>query len=307
MKRYFLRRLGTVLITVLAVSIIIFLLLRVIPEDPIELMTGPRVTAEAIAKLKAKWGLDKPLYVQYFSWLSRMLHGDFGTSIITHEKVTNLIWSRLPYTLGLTAAGMVISLIIGVPTGVISALKQYSITDYSVTVLSFLWLSMPRFWLGLLFMLTFGLYLRWLPISGYSGWASFILPSLTLGLPQIGRITRLMRTEMLEVKREDFVAACRAKGLKESTVIFIHALRNSIIPVVVLQFLYLPWLIGGAVVVETVFSWPGMGRLLYNSIVTQDFPVVQSVILIIAVLTGVSNFLGDVVSAWLDPRIRAGG
>lgn len=302
-----LKRLFTVLITVLTVSVVIFLLLRIVPEDPIELMTGPRVSDEAVAKLKSRWGLDKPLHMQYFTWISRMVQGDFGVSIVTQEKVSRLIRSRLPYTLGLTTAGMIISLLLGVPAGVISALRQYSGLDYSVTFLSFLWLSMPSFWLGILLMLFFGLYLRWLPISGYQGWTSFILPAFTLGLPQLGRITRLMRTEMLEVKREEFIMACRAKGLKERTVIFLHALRNSIIPIVVFQFLYLPWLIGGAVVVETVFSWPGMGRLLYDSIVTQDFPVVQSLILIIAILTGISNFLGDLVAAYLDPRIRLEG
>ncbi len=269
-------------------------------------MLPPRATQEDIRRLQEKYGLDKPIYIQYFIWIKQMFQGNFGTSISvsTGQNVSVLIMNRLPYTLALTITALCISLIIGIPTGVISAKRPHSRTDYATTLLSFFWLSMPSFWLGLLFMLFFGLHLRILPISGASGVKSLILPAFTLGLPQIGSVTRLMRSEMLEVKREEFIKACIAKGLKERTILYVHLLRNAIIPVVVLQFLYLPWLIGGSVVVETVFAWPGMGRLLFQAIIAQDYPIVQAVILIIAILTAVSNFLGDIISALLDPRIR---
>ena len=211
---------------------------------------------------------------------------------------------RMPYTLELTATALAISLLIGIPIGVISAVKQYTPIDHISMAVALFWLSMPGFWLGLMLMLLFGLRLGWLPISGASGFNSLILPALTLGLPEIGLIARLMRSEMLEVLRDDYVMTARAKGLKEFLVMYKHALRNAIISVIVYLFLQLPWLISGAVVVETVFAWPGMGRLLYKAILSKDFPIVQGVILIIAILTILCNLLGDLVTGLLDPRIR---
>lgn len=294
-------------ITVILVSILIFSILRLTGEDPIDLMLGPRATAEAEARLRAEYGLDQPLYLQYFIWLGNMFQGNFGISIVRRTDVLSLIVERIPYTLAITFFGMIFSVIVGIPSGVISALKQYSKTDYGVTIFSFIGLSMPRFWLGLLFIMFIATRVEFIPVSGYRGWASIILPGLTLGLPQIARVSRLMRTEMLEIKREEFITAARVKGLKEKTVIITHALRNAIIPVVVIQFLYLPWLIGGSVVVEEVFAWPGMGRLLFQAIVDLDFPVVQGIVFIIAILTVISNFIGDLISYYLDPRIKKGG
>lgn len=304
MQKYILRRMLIMVVIVIGVTVITFLIMQLSPGDPVELMAGPRVTPERIEALKARFGLDKPIYIQYFYWLSRIIQGDFGTSIVTGQPAGMLIYGRVPYTLVLTTAAMSISLLVGIPLGVMSAIRQYSVLDYISTGAAFFWLSMPGFWLGLMLMLIFGLYLGWLPISGYRGLSSLVLPAVTLGLPQIASILRLTRSDLLEVIREDYITAVRAKGMRERIVLYRHALRNAIIPVVMITFLSIPWLIGGAVVIETVFAWPGMGRLLYKAIVGKDFPIVQGIIFIIAILTVLSNLAGDILAAYLDPRIR---
>jgi len=304
MLRYITRRIIFLFFIVIGVTVITFLILRLTPGNPVEVMAGPRATLESIQKIKTKFGLDKPVQVQYFYWLARTMQGDFGTSIITHQPASRMIGERLPATLILTATALLISLVVGIPMGVISAVKQYSIIDYIGTTSAFFWLSMPGFWLGLMLMLVFGFYLRWFPLSGYSGFSSLVLPALSLGLPQIGFMLRLARSGMLEVIREHYITAVRAKGMRERIVLYRHALRNAIIPIVVITFLGFPWLIGGAVVIETVFAWPGIGRLLYQAIIGKDFPIVQGIIFIIAVLTVLSNLIGDIIVAYLDPRIR---
>ncbi len=304
MLRYIALRIISLFFIVIGVTVITFLILRLTPGDPVEVMAGARATPESIQKIKVKFGLDKPIQVQYFYWLAQIMHGDFGTSIITHQPALKMIGERLPATLILTATAVLLSLIAGIPMGVVSAVKQYSVIDYISTTSAFFWLSMPGFWLGLMLMLVFGFYLRWFPLSGYSGFSSLVLPSLSLGLPQIGSILRLTRSGMLEVIKEHYITAVRAKGMGERIVLYRHALRNAIIPVVVITFLGFPWLIGGAVVIETVFAWPGMGRLLYQAIIAKDFPIAQGIIFIIAILTVLSNLIGDIIVAYLDPRIK---
>lgn len=304
MKRYIGYRLLSAIPVVLGVTIIVFSILHLTPGDPAIVILGDRITPEKLAELQEHLGLNQPIYIQYFHWLVSVLQGDFGTSIYTYQPVAGMIFERLGATLLLTITALVISVLIGIPIGVVSAVKQYSITDHASMAIALFWLSMPGFWLGLMLMLMFGLYLGWLPISGFFTLSSIILPTLTLGLPQIGRLARLTRSEMLEVLREDYVMTARAKGLTEYKVMYKHALRNAVISVVVLLFLSLPWLIGGAIVVETIFAWPGMGGLLFKSIKSKDFPVVQGIILIIALLTILSNLCGDIISGLLDPRIR---
>ena len=304
MLRYVCRRMLAMVVIVLGVTVITFLIMQLGPADPVDLLAGPRMTPERIEALRVRFGLDRPIYVQYFRWLSRIIQGDFGTSIVTGRSAGRLIYGRVPFTLMLTAAAMAISLLVGIPLGVMSAIRQYSVPDYICTGAAFFWLSMPGFWLGLMLMLVFGLYLGWFPISGYRGPSSLVLPAVTLGLPQIASILRLTRSAFLEVIREDYITAVRAKGMRERIVLYRHALRNAITPVVMITFLSIPWLIGGAVVIETVFAWPGMGRLLYRAILGMDFPVVQGIIFIIAILTVLSNLTGDILAAYLDPRIR---
>lgn len=303
--RYSVKRVLIGIPVILLVSLFIFLLMWMLPGDPLELMLlGERVTPERMKELKKSWGLDQPVYIQYFYWLSHVIMGDFGYSIVTRLPVSQLIWSRLPYTIQLTFTALVLSYVFGIPIGVVAALKRGTIIDNIIIGAATFFYSMPTYWLGLILMLTFGLYLKWFPISGATSLESMVLPLLTLTLPYVAMSARIVRTEMLEVLTEDYVRTAWAKGLPSRRVILRHALRNALIPLTVMFFLYLPWIIGGAVIVETVFAWPGMGTLLYKSILKQDYPVVQAIVLVITILTVVCNILGDIVSALLDPRIR---
>ena len=302
--RYIIKKIAIGIPVILGVTIILFITMRVIPADPVTLMVGERVTQERILEIKREWGLDKPLYIQYIVWLTHIITGDMGISIVTKQPVSSLIAERLPYTLQLTLTSLVLAYVIGIPIGVYAALKRGGVGDYAAIGFSTFFYSSPNYWLGLMLMLIFGLYLRILPISGAGTLQHLILPVLSLALPSVATIVRLVRAEMLEVLMEDYVRTAFAKGLPHQRVYLRHALRNALIPVTVLFFLNLPWLIGGAVVIETVFAWPGMGRLLYNAIIQLDYPVIQGIILIIAVLTVASNTIGDIILAIIDPRIR---
>lgn len=304
MLRYSLKRLLFSVPVILGVTLIAFLILYLTPGDPVTLMLGARSTPEARAEMRAQLGLDQPVPVQYARWLFNILHGDFGTSIITKQPVVDSIGSRLPYTLTLTLTAFLSSILIGVPLGIFAAFKQNTPGDHISMGAAMVFYSTPDFWLGLMFTLVFSLTLKWLPVSGAYEAKSLILPALTLGLPQVGTIARLMRAEMLEVMHDEYVLTARAKGVSEWSIMFKHVLRNAAIPVLVFLFLALPWLIGGAVVIENIFAWPGMGQLMFQAILRKDFPVIQALLLIIACLTVLFNLLGDIASGFLDPRIR---
>lgn len=290
---------------IFGVTIILFYIMYMLPGDPIKLLlAGERVTPAKIEELRRAWGLDQPVYIQYFYWLSHVVRGDLGVSIVTKEPVTLLISQRLPYTLALMLISTLLSYAIGVFSGVLTALRRGTLVDSVVSITGIVGYSIPGFWFGLMLMLAFGRYLQLLPISGYEGPHSLILPALSLALPSSAYVMRLTRAEMIEVLNEDYIRTAWAKGLNERRVLLVHALRNAMIPVVVMFFLDIPWLIGGAVVIETLFALPGMGRLLYVSIIRQDYAVVQGIVLIITVLTVVFNTLGDIVVAVLDPRVR---
>jgi ABC-type dipeptide/oligopeptide/nickel transport system permease component len=290
---------------IFCVTIILFYIMYILPGDPIQLLlSGERVTPERVEELRKAWGLDQPVYIQYFYWISRIIRGDLGVSVVTKQPVSLLILQRLPYTLALMLTAISLSYIIGVLTGIITALKRGSLLDSILSTSSMVCYSIPDFWFGLILMLVFAYYLRLLPVSGYEGWHSLILPALSLALPSSAYVMRLTRAEMIEVLGEDYIRTAWAKGLSKRRVLLVHALRNAVIPVVTMFFLDLPWLMGGAVVIETLFALPGMGRLLYVSILRQDYHVVQGIVLIITILTVVCNTLGDVVIAILDPRIR---
>lgn len=290
---------------IFGVTIILFYIMYMLPGDPIKLLlAGERVTPARIEELRRAWGLDQPVYIQYFYWLSHIVRGDLGVSIVTKEPVALLISQRLPYTLTLMLISTLLSYSIGVLAGLITALKRGTLIDGFVSIVGVVNYSIPGFWFGLMLMLAFGYYLQLLPISGYEGPHSLVLPALSLALPSSAYVMRLTRAEMVEVLNEDYIRTAWAKGLNKRRVLLVHALRNAMIPVVVMFFLDMPWLIGGAVVIETLFALPGMGRLLYVSIIRQDYAVVQGIVLIITVLTVVFNTLGDVVVAVLDPRIR---
>lgn len=302
--RYIIGRVLIGIAVVLCVSLAIFSIMQAMPGDPVDLMTGPRVPAEKIAQIKARWGLDQPWYVQYIMWLGNVLRGDFGLSITTGQEVSFLIAQRMPYTLMLTGGAIIVEYALAIPMGLYAAVKRGRAFDRVSNVLMVVLWSMPAFWLGVLFIILFSIRLGMFPISGWSGPSSLVLPTLTLALPQLAQTFRLARSEVLDVMDERYVKTATAKGLKQRAVLIKHVLRNALIPVTVTFFLSLPWLIGGAVVVENVFAWPGMGQLLWTGIARQDFPIVQGIVFVISVLTVICNLVGDVVSGMLDPRIR---
>lgn len=304
MQHYLTQRLLLSVPVVLGVTMIVFAILFLTPGDPVRAMAGDRASEERVQEIRAQLGLDRPWPAQYLRWLGRAVQGDLGISIAAKRPVTELIREQLPFTVRLTLTALSIGTVLGVLLGVVAAVKQNTWVDRLITFTSLFWFSMPNFWLGLMLILVFGLWLRWTPISGARGSAALILPALTMALPQMGSLARLVRTEMLEVLHDEYIRTAHAKGVHPVWVFYRHALRNALIPVAVLIFLGLPWLLGGAIVIETIFAWPGMGRLMYQALTQKDFPVVQGLLLLIALATVLTNLLGDVVTALLDPRIE---
>ena len=302
--RYIIKRLLIGILVVLFVTVLIFGIMQAMPGNPVDLMVDTRVSAEKVEAIKAEWGLDKPPVVQYFYWLGNILQGNFGMSISLKQNVSDLILQRLPYTLLLTGAALVIEYLLAIPLGLLAAVRKNKITDKALTITTVVLWSMPPFWLGVLLMLVFSIHLNILPLSGYSGFASLILPALTLSLPALAQIFRLTRSEVLDVMDEKYVTTAYAKGITDKKILVRHVLRNALIPVTVMFFLSLPWRIGGAVVVENVFAWPGMGQLLWKGIAKQDFVIVQGIVFVITILTVICNIIGDMISGILDPRIR---
>ncbi len=310
MLQYILRRTLYIIPILLGVTIIVFSLMH-ISGDPVKLIYGTNLTEEMLQEKRHELGLDQPIYSQYFNWVSSAAVGDLGVSIRTHANVWDMIRSRIGATLELTIIALFITLLVSIPAGIISAVKRYTVFDQIARIFALFWVSMPYFWLGLILMLIFSINLNILPVSGRGGplwtWEGLkyiILPSLTLGLPPAALFMRIIRSNMLEIINEDYVRTARSKGLREYNVVIKHAFRNALISVVTLLGLRIPWLFGGAVITETVFAWPGMGRLLVDSIMKRDYPVVQGVVLIIAILVVLSNIIVDFAYAYLDPRIR---
>lgn len=297
------KRLFRTLLTVVGVTIIAFLILHLAPGDPARIMLGQYASEENIQAVREKYNLDEPLYKQYFLWVKDILRGDLGTSLRYNKSVNKLISERIGATLKLTVSGLLFSLVVGVFFGIMAALKRNSILDYFSTVQAMFWISIPSFWLGILLLYIFGLKLGWVPIGGMVGFSSLILPALTLGLRQEAWFARPMRAEMLEVLNQDYIKAAKAKGVKYYLVIIKHALRNALIPIVTMLALRLPWIIGGSVVIEVVFSWGGLGTLLVNSVLARDYPVVQSILLFISLAVVIANLLADLIYSTIDPRI----
>ncbi|MDQ7860034.1 MAG: ABC transporter permease [Armatimonadota bacterium] len=326
MARYIARRLLGMIPLLLGVSVVIFALIRLIPGDPVVIMIGAEnASVEEVARLRRVLGLDQGLHVQYLRFLGRILRGDLGRSLASDEPVALLIRERLPATIELTLAATTIALAIAIPAGVLAAVRRYSAVDTASTVGALLGVSMPNFWLGVMLIFLFALRLGWLPASGRgepvlagvgsllvtgnpAGLATaathLILPAVTLGSALAAVVTRLMRSSMLEVIGQDYIRTARAKGLRGGRVVLRHALRNALIPVVTVVGLEFGALLGGAVITETIFAWPGIGRLAIRSIVQRDFPVVQGVVLMIAVVRVLANLCVDVAYAAIDPRIR---
>jgi len=307
---YFIRRMLLLVPTVLGVTLIVFALMHV-SGDPIRLLYGPNVSEEKVQEKREELGLHRPIFVQYWSWLTRMVRGDLGNSIHVQDRVNRLIAARVGPTFELTISALILTVLISIPAGIISAVRPYSVVDNATRFVALFWVSMPYFWLGIMLMMLFGLVLGWLPISGRGGplWTLrglhyAVLPIVTLGLPPIALFTRLTRSAMLEVVNEEYMRTARGKGVAETVVVLRHGFRNVLIPIVTLLGLRLPWLFGGAVITETVFAWPGMGRLLVGAVMERDYPVVQGVVVVIAMVTVLANLAVDLTYTFIDPRIR---
>lgn len=305
--RFVLGRLLQTIPIAFGVSLVTFLILHLTPGDPARIMLGPYATEEAMATIRKQYGLDQPLPMQYVTWLGNILRGDLGISIRYNRPVVELVRDRVFPTLVLTLSGLGIAVFAGSILGILAALRQNTWVDYLCTVQAMLWISVPSFWLGILFIYLFGLQLRWVPIAGMGGFVTLILPALTIGLQEEAWYARPMRAEMLGVLNEGYIKAARAKGLQYWRVIFKHALRNVMIPMVTMLALRLPWVIGGSVVVEVVFAWGGMGSLLVSSVLARDYPVVQGILLMIAMTVVLANLFADLVYTLIDPRIRVKG
>ena len=308
MLTYIIRRLGLMVFIILGVSVITFSMIHLVPGDPAEVIAteryGEEITAETIEHVRRELGLDQPVYVQYARWLINVLQGDLGYSFRTDRPVLDEILTRLPATIQLALAGMLVALIIAIPVGIVSATRQYSAVDNISMFGALLGVSMPNFWLGLLLIMFFSVHLGWLPVFGRGGIEHLILPAITLGTGMAAITTRLIRSSMLEVLGQDYIRTARAKGLKEKVVVYKHALKNAMIPVVTIVGLQFAFLMEGAVIVEVIFAWPGIGRLLVDSIFARDFMLIQGCILFIAAMFVLVNLLVDVSYAYLDPKIR---
>lgn len=272
--------------------------------DPVELMARENATLEDKQQLREFLGLDRPLAEQYLSFVGKALQGDLGYSFVQRAPVTELIAERLPATLLLAAAGFILALVISVPLGIIIALKRNTIWDVVVTALAMVGQAAPGFWIGLMLVVLFAVELKWLPVSGYGGPLYLILPAITLALQSAARLTRLVRASVLEVLSADYIRTARSKGLRERTILFIHAFRGAMIPVVTMAGLELAELVSGAFITETIFAWPGVGRLAVNAVYQRDFPLIQGVVLMAAAFFVVINFLVDVLYVVIDPRVK---
>jgi peptide/nickel transport system permease protein len=307
MLRFVVRRLLLLLPVAIGISVVVFVLIRFAPGDPVVSMLGNDYSADAADRLRHELGLDQPVFVQYWLWLERVVHGNFGTSIFSRQPVGELLLGRLPTTLGLAIGATAIAIVVAVPAGVVAARWRGTAIDGSSRILATLAVSVPVFWLGLMAIIVFGANLHWFPLSGgvdQSGWAALVMPCTVLACGFGALIMRMVRSNLIEVLGEDYVRTARAKGLHERTVYYRHALRNALIPLVTVVGLQFGTLLGGAVLTETVFSLPGLGRLLVTSINARDYPVVQGCVLVIALSFVIVNLVVDLIYALVDPRIR---
>lgn len=305
MHKYVLKRILLLIPVLLGVSLLVFAIMSLTPGDPAQLILGENAPKEAVLKLREEMGLNDPFFMQYFRFVKNAIMGDFGRSYTTGREVFGEIFARFPNTLILAVIGIIISVCIGIPIGIISATRQYSFLDSFSMVIALLGVSMPVFWLGLMLILTFSVKLGWLPSGGFDGLKSIILPAVTLGVGSAAIITRMTRSSMLEVIRQDYIRTARAKGIAEKVVINKHALKNALIPIITVVGLQFGHLLGGAVLTESVYSWPGVGRLMVDAIRQKDTPTVLAAVVFLAAAFSVVNLLVDILYAYVDPRIKS--
>lgn len=304
MLKYVVKRFLQMIPMLIVLTLVVFFMVRLIPGDPVTMMLGQGAGKEAIAAETARLGLDKPLWEQYFIWMKNLLHGDFGTSIFTHKGVLYEIAHRYPNTLKLAVGATIFSTLAGVLCGIVSAVNRGKLADNVLMVTSLVSVSTPSYFLAMILMLIFCLNLRWFPVSGLDSWRHFILPIITLGTQEIGYVTRITRSSMLDVLGEDYIRTSRARGVSERVVIFSHAFKNAIIPVLTAVGLRFGSLLAGATLTETVFSIAGVGRLTVDAVSQRDYPLIQGCILILAVTFVVVNTIVDILYTVADPRIK---
>jgi ABC-type dipeptide/oligopeptide/nickel transport system permease component len=304
MKAYVLRRLWQSALTLVGVSVLVFVILRVVPGDPAKMLLPDGAPQSAVDELNRQLGLHEPLHVQYAIFVRSVFRGDFGQSFQYRAPALQVVVERLGATVQLALAALVITVGVGVSLGIVAAVRHGTGYDYASTVLAVLGQSLPNFWLGIILILLFGVALRWLPTSGFESWRHLILPAVTLAAFPMALVARLTRSSMLEILGRDFIRTGRAKGLAERAVILRHALRNAAVPLLTVLGLQIGTLLGGAVITESVFAWPGMGKLVVDAIFFRDFPVVQTVLILSASIFVLINLLVDLLYTVIDPRIR---
>lgn len=305
MIKYILKRLLMLIPVMIGVTFLVFFIISMTPGDVASMILGDGATQESIEKLREDMGLNDPVIVQYINYIKDLVSGDMGSSYATGKSVSSEIGSRFPNTFKLTLSAILISVLISIPIGVISATRQYSIFDNVGMILALIGISMPSFWTGLILIILFSLNLGWFPSGGMTGFKSLILPAFTLAIASTASITRTTRSSMLEVIRQDYINTAKAKGVSRKVVIRKHALKNALIPAITVIGLEFGVLLGGAVLTETVFSWPGIGRLMVESIQRKDTPMVLGCVIIFAVSFSVVNLIIDILYAYIDPRIKA--
>ena len=304
MLGFLIRRVLLLLPVFLAVSVVIFLILHLIPGDPVDNLLKVGSSASKRAEIEARYGLDRPLVVQYGIWLGHVLQGDLGTSIVTRRPVSSLIWQALPHSLALGGLAFLFSAVVGVVLGVLAAAKRDRWPDQLVMGSVLIGSTLPSFWLGLLLILAFSVQLGWFPVSGARGWDSLVLPVLTIGLGGTALVARVTRVAMIEAQGRDFVLLLHAKGLPARRIMLRHVLRHALMPVVTILALRIGWILGGAVTVEYVFARPGLGSTLIKALNQHDYPVVQAALLMLAIAVMLGTLIGDILQALMDPRVR---
>jgi peptide/nickel transport system permease protein len=304
MTRYIIRRLALSLVVLIGVSILVFGLIHLAPGDPARLMLYDTAPEEEVQAMRKTLGLDQPLYLQYWLFLSKALRGDLGRSLYYKEPALRIILEHMPATAELTFAALLVSLAVAVPMGIVSAVRRDTVWDYAGMLLATIGQATPVFWLGLMFILLFSVQWTVLPSSGRGGIDNLLMPAVTLGAPLMALVTRLVRSGMLDILGEDYIRTARAKGLPNPAIVYRHALRNMLIPLITVVGLQLGALLGGAVITETIFAWPGVGRLVVTAITARDYPLVQAATLLVSVYFVGINLLLDVLYVYIDPRIR---
>ena len=318
MKKYVFKRLIQTIPVLIGISIIVFVLVKLQPGDPFSSMMDPNVSKEMQEKMLQELGYNDPIIIQYFKWLLRVLQGDFGYSIQFKQPVLSVIFSRLGNTAILSLCSMIISILIAIPCGVISATKQFTKTDYIVTVFAFMGLSIPSFFFGMLLIKVFSVDLGWLPISGMvstgvalSGFAyafdiakHMLLPMVVLALMNTASLMRYTRSDMIEVLKTDYIRTARSKGVRKRSIIYQHALKNELLPLITVVTMQIPSLLSGALLTETIFVWPGIGRLNYNAVMSRDYPLIMGIVMMVAVISLFTNLLADILYAVVDKRVK---